>query len=116
MGSENKDNVNEVYEAPVKEEKKKKKKGLLIFLLFFIIFLVLVVGVAGFVGYKFSLIQFDDNETTTIGSNQEFVDDEKIDFSEIDDATGRDFKEILKNWATNGGDKLSDKNVMNILL
>ena len=116
MGSENKNNVNEVYEAPVKEEKKKKKKGLLIFLPFFIIFLVLVVGVAGFVGYKFSLIQFDDNETTTIGSNQEFVDDEKIDFSEIDDATGRDFKEILKNWATNGGDKLSDKNVMNILL
>ena len=26
MGSENKDNVNEVYEAPVKEEKKKKKE------------------------------------------------------------------------------------------
>ena len=35
MGSENKESVNEIYEAPVKEEKKKKKKGLLIFLPFF---------------------------------------------------------------------------------
>jgi LCP family protein required for cell wall assembly len=116
MGSEHKDNMNEVYDVPVKEEKKKKKKGLLIFLPFFIIFLAVVVGVVGFVGYKFSLIEFDDNESTTVDSNKEFVDDEIIDFNEIDDATGRDFREILKNWATNGGEKLSNKNVMNILL
>ena len=116
MGSENKESVNEICEAPVKEEKKKKKKGLLIFLPFFIIFLALVVGVAGFVGYKFSLIQFDDNEKTTIDVNQEFIDDDKIDLSEIDDATGRDFREILKNWATKAGEKMSEKDVLNILL
>lgn len=115
MSSEHKEIINEVCETPVKEEKKKKKKGLLILLPFFIIFLAIVVGVAGFVGYKFSLIEFDD-ENTTIDINKEFIDDETIDFNEIDDATGRDFKEILKNWATNGGEKLSDKNVMNILL
>lgn len=116
MGSEQKEIINEVYDAPVKEEKKKKKKFLFILLPFFIIFLVLVIGVAGFVGYKFSLIEFDDSEKTTIDINQEFVDDDKIDFSEIDDATGRDFREILKNWATKEGEKLSEKDVINILL
>lgn len=116
MGSEHRENINEVCEVPVKEEKKKKKKFLLILLPFFIIFLVIVVGVAGFVGYKFSLIEFDDSEKTTIDIDKEFIDDEKIDFNEIDDATGRDFREILKNWATNGGEKMSEKNVVNILL
>ncbi len=116
MGSEQKEIMNEVCEVPVKEEKKKKKKLLLIFLPFFIIFLALVVGVAGFLGYKFSLIQFDDTESTTIDINKEFIDEEKIDFDEIDDATGHDFREILKNWATKSGEKMSEKNVLNILL
>lgn len=103
-----------VEEVP---EKKKKKKFLIILLPFFIIFLVMVIGVAGFVGYKFSLINIDD-ESTTINPNQEFVEaeEESFDFGEIDDATGRDFKEILKNWATNGGEKMTDKDILNILL
>ena len=103
-----------VEEVP---EKKKKKKFLIILLPFFIIFLVMVIGVAGFVGYKFSLINIDD-ESTTINPNQEFIEaeDESFDFGEIDDATGRDFKEILKNWAINGGEKMTDKDILNILL
>lgn len=118
MGSERKDNINEVYDVPVEKEKKKKKKAIIILLPFLIIFLVLVVGVAGFVGHKFSLINFDENESTTIDQNQEFVEDseESLDFSEFDDATGKDFKEILKNWATKGGEKMKDENVLNILL
>ncbi len=116
MGSEQNNNQNEVYTGPVKTEKKKKKKIIIFLLPFFIIFLAITVAVVGFVGHKFSLIEFDDNETTTIASNQEFVDDDAIDFEEIDDATGRDFKEILKNWATNGGEKMKEKNVLNILL
>ncbi len=98
-------------------EKKKKKKFLIIFLPFFIIFLVMVIGVVGFVGYKFSLINIDD-ESTTINPNQEFIEDkdDSFDFGEIDDATGRDFKEILKNWAINGGEKMTDKDILNILL
>ena len=39
-----------------------------------------------------------------------------IDFAEMDDATGSSFREILKNWATNGGEKMSDKNILNVLL
>lgn len=114
-GENEKVTVEAVEEAP--EEKKKKKKFLIIFLPFFIIFLAIVVGVAGFIGHKFSLINIDE-ESTTIDPTQEFVEDkeESFDFGEIDDATGRDFKEILKNWATNGGEKMIDKDVLNILL
>lgn len=98
------------------QEKKKKKKAVIILLPFLIIFLVLTIGVVGFVGYKFSLINFDNNESTTIDPNKEFIDDESFDFGEIDDATGNDLKEILKNWATNGGTKMKKKNIINILL
>lgn len=116
MNGEDKKITGESFtETPVKE--KKKKKFLIFLLPFFIIFLVMVIGVAGFVGYKFSLINIDD-ENTTIDINQEFIEpeDEKLDFGEIDDATGRDFKEILKNWATNGGEKMKNKDILNILL
>lgn len=117
MSGENKKITEEVVEAAPVKEKKKKKKFLIFLLPFFIIFLVMVIGVAGFVGHKFSLINIDD-ESTTINTNQEFIEaeDDSLDFSEIDDATGKDFKEILKNWATNGGEKMTNKDILNILL
>ncbi len=116
MNENNEKKLDENTEIP--EKKKKKKKILVILLPIFIILLTVVVGVAGFIGYKLSLVEYDDNETTTINPTQEFIEeeDETLDFSEIDDATGRDFKEILKNWATNGGQKMSHKDVLNILL
>lgn len=98
------------------EKKKKKKKVWIILLPFIAVFLAITIGVFGFVGYKFSLVNFDDNEHTTIDPNQEFVDDENLDFGEIGDANGKDLKEILKNWATNGGTKMKKKSVINILL
>ncbi len=117
MSSENKILTEDAAQATPEKEKKKKKKFLIIFLPFFIIFLVIVIGVAGFVGYKFSLINIDD-ESTTINPNQEFIDaeDDNLDFGEFDDATGRDFKEILKNWAIKEGKKMENKDVLNILL
>ena len=102
-----------VEEAP---EEKKKKKGLIILLPFLAVVLALVVGVVGFVGHKFNLINFDSDERTTIDPNQEFINDEDIDFGEIGDARGNDLKEILKNWATNGGKKMKNKDVINVLL
>ena len=117
MSGESKNITEEAVEVAPEKEKKKKKKFLIIFLPFFIIFLVLVIGVAGFVGYKFSLINIDE-ESTTINPNQEFIDaeDDNLDFGEFDDATGRDFKEILKNWAIKEGKKMENKDVLNILL
>ena len=117
MSGESKNITEEAVEVAPEKEKKKKKKFLIIFLPFFIIFLVLVIGVASFVGYKFSLINIDE-ESTTINPNQEFIDaeDDNLDFGEFDDATGRDFKEILKNWAIKEGKKMENKDVLNILL
>ncbi|MBR5544342.1 MAG: LCP family protein [Clostridia bacterium] len=105
-------------EAEMPKDKKKKKKALIILLPILAVFLALVIAVAAFIGHKFSLIDFDDNESTTIDPTQEFVegDDDKFDFGEMDDATGNDFREILKNWATNGGEKMSNRDIINVLL
>ena len=88
-------------ETEVPKDKKKKKKALVILLPILVVFLAVVITVVAFVAHKFSLIQIDD-ESTTINPTQEFIDnaEENIDFGEMDDATGKDFREILKNWAT----------------
>ena len=108
--------VTEETEMP--KDKKKKKKALVILLPILAVFLAFVIAVAAFVAHKFSLIQFDDNESTTINPTQEFIEDDdgKLDFAEMDDATGNDFREILKNWATNGGEKMSNRDIINVLL
>lgn len=115
----------EVEEAEIQPEtttddkkKKRKKKALLILLPILSLILVAVLVVGGFVIHKLGLIEIDKDESTTINPTQDFVEseDETLDFAEMDDATGNDFREILKNWATNGGDKMSNKNIINILL
>lgn len=107
-----------VEQTPEDKKKKRKKKALLILIPIISLILVAVLVVGGFLIKKLGLIEIDDNEPTTINPNQEFVEpeDETLDFAEMDDATGSDFREILKNWATNGGDKMTNKNVINILL
>ena len=109
----------EMTEETAKKEKKpmsKKKKTLVIILCILLAFFLFVGGFAiWYVNDKLNKIDYD-TEQTTIAPNQEFVDDEMIDFAEMDDATGNSFREILKNWATNGGEKMSDKNILNVLL
>lgn len=109
----------EMTEETAKKEKKpmsKKKKTLLIILCILLAFFLFVCGFAiWYVNDKLNKIDYD-TEQTTIAPNQEFVDDEMIDFAEMDDATGSSFREILKNWAINGGEKMSDKNILNVLL
>ncbi len=109
---------NDIIQTPDDEKKKKKKKALLIILPIVALILVIVLVAGGFLIQKLGLINIDKNETTTIDPTQEFSEheDETLDFAEMDDATGNDFREILKNWATNGGDKMSNKNVINVLL
>ena len=102
-----------------KEKRKKRRKG---FFIFFVVFMSLILLIGGtltaFVFSKLGKINYETPEQTTVDTNQEFVEKEedKIEFEGIDDATGNSFREILKNWATNGGKKLSDKSVVNILL
>lgn len=118
----NNDNKKKSTDVQVKPEKKsdKKKKSKKITLIVLLVILFLITALVGFgiwfVNDKLNLIDYD--ESTTIDPNQEFVekDDDKVDFGEIDDATGADFQSILKNWATNGGEKMSSTNVINVLL
>lgn len=109
----------EVTENTSKKEKKpmsKKKKTLVIILCILLAFFLFVGGFAiWYVNDKLNKINYD-TEQTTIAPNQEFIDDETLDFAEMDDATGSSFREILKNWATNGGEKMSNKNILNVLL
>lgn len=114
----NNDNKKKSTDAKVKSDKKKKnKKAALIILSVILVLIIALVGFSIlFVNGKLNLIGYD--ESTTIDTNQEFVekDDDKMSFEEMDDATGSDYKSILKNWATNGGEKMSNKNVINVLL
>lgn len=115
----NEKKVNDIGENTEKKEKKpmsKKKKTLVIILCILLAFFLFVGGFAvWYVNDKLNRIDYD-TEQTTLDPTQEFVDDETVDFAEMDDATGNDYKEILKNWATNKGEKMSNKNVVNVLL
>lgn len=99
-----------------KKPKKSKKKTIIILSVVAVI-LAIVLLVFGFVFKKLMLIEFDDPDDTTINTNQ-FVEQEGENLKphEISDAKGSDMKSILKSWATNKGEKLSNKNVLNILL
>ena len=106
----------EKTENKEKKPMSKKKKSLVIILCILLAFFLFVGGFAiWYVNDKLNKIDYE-TEQTTIDPNQEFVDDETLDFAEMDDATGSTYKEILKNWATNGGEKMSHKNILNVLL
>ncbi len=114
----------EEAEVPKKPKKKKSLKRRILkgFLIFMCIFLSLVLVLAGtatiFIFSKLGKITYDTDEPVKINPNQEFVvpDGEEIDFGLIGDAAGNSMKEYLKNWATNDGKKMWDKNVLNFLL
>lgn len=98
-------------------DKKKKKKKLLAVLIPISILLILVIVVTLFINHKLGLINYGDGLNYTLNTDQSFTEDETIDFGEIDDVTGNTYKDILKNWAlTTDAKKLSDKNVLNVLL
>lgn len=96
------------------KKKKNRKKLLLIIPAFFVVFGIIVTV---FIHHKLSLIKDGEGLDYTLNTNESFTEDETIDFGEIDDVTGNTFKDILKNWAlTADAPKLSNKNIINILL
>ena len=49
--------------------------------------------------------------------NATFMEDENVSYKSMYDITDADsLKDLLKSWATNNGEKLSSKNVINVLL
>ncbi len=108
-------NAEETPETPEtpEDKKKRKKKIILIILLIFLLFLIPIII---FINHKLGLINYDGGLDYTINSDQSFVDDD-VDLGEIGDVSGSDFQEILKKWALNSdAPKMSDKNVLNVLL
>lgn len=94
--------------------KKINKKHLLIIPA---VFLVLLISIAVFINNKFKSVSYGNGLDYTLDTDQSFIDDEAVDFGEIDNATGKDFKEILKNWVlTADAPKISNKKIINVLL
>ena len=121
------DDENEIEEEEDSPQEKKKKslgkrilKGFIIFLCVFLSLVLILMGsVTIFIFSKLGKITYDTEEQVVIDPNQEFIipeGEEDIDFGTIGDAAGNDMREIIKNWATNGGTKMWEKNVLNILL
>lgn len=117
---------NEFEEEDIPKGKKKKSlgkrilKGFIIFISVLLsIVLVLLGSLTIFIFSKLDKITYDTDEPVVIDPNQEFIipeGEEDIDFATIGDAAGNSMREIIKDWATNGGQKMWKKNVMNFLL
>ncbi len=89
-------------------------------LLSIIICLVLVLAAMGgaYVRKILSLINYDDgnvgNPDATFATGEE---EENLNFETMYDIASADsIKDLIKSWATNGGEKLHSKNVINVLL
>lgn len=120
------EDVDDFEEEDSPNGKKKKSLGKRIlkgFIIFTSVFLSIVLLLLGsltiFIFSKLNRITYDSEEKVIIDPNQEFIipeGEEDIDFATIGDAAGNDMREIIKNWATNGGQKMWEKNVLNFLL
>lgn len=100
------------------KDKKKNKKLVTIILIVFLALIVAIVGVVGFyVQNKLNRITIDDS--TTLAYDEPFTSpkqDDVVDFGEINDAVGNDLDSIITDWSTNGGEKMRNSNVINVLL
>ncbi len=101
----------------IKRLSKKKKAALGIVAAFLALVLGTGVFVSLYIRKQLSMLDNDNNQTT--GEQLDFdgaVSDETV-FQPINgdiDATG--FEEGIRRWATNGGEKMSSKNVLNVLV
>lgn len=101
-----------VTDANGKKGKKKHKKATKVVLIVVAVILVLVIAIGIFVARKLNLLNTGGDDYK--GSDA-MVND--INASDIDSITDADsLTALLKEWATNGGDKMKSKYVKNILL
>ena len=99
-------------------KKNKTKKEIVIAVVCGLLGLVLVVsGVAAFfIRSKFNKLNYSDGQNGDPNATF-FYEAENLNFNQISDIENAEsVKEFVKSWATNGGDKLYSKNVINVLL
>ena len=86
---------------------------------FVAVFATLAVSGGIYMYSKVGLIDFDDGfnfDNSHITFEEEIDDKELEDFQKQYDVDASTLKGILQQWATNGGEKLTSKNVINVLL
>ena len=95
---------------------KNKKRNLKILISVFAILIVAVVVVALlYVNNLLNLIGPEDPNNPNNGVEDQIYDEK--DFAEIDGIKdANSLKDLVKKWATNGGEKYSSRNVINVLL
>lgn len=93
-----------------------KKRNLKIFLAVLAALILVVAIVAGFyVNNLLNLIGPDDPDQPNNGVEDELYDENN--FTEMDGITdAASLKDLMKKWATNGGELYSSRNVINVLL
>ncbi len=115
------DGAEEVYSAESTNETgavKKKTKNTVVGILCGLLCLVIVAsGVTVFlVRSKFNKLNYSDGKSGDPDATF-FYEAENLNFNQISDVENAEsVKDFVKSWATNGGDKLYSKNVINVLL
>lgn len=98
-------------EVPAEKPKKKKKRGKIAVLVILLLLLFIIGGFASCLNSWLNKVDYDPGDETMQSS---FVDNEQL--SEIHEEQAADFRSALQGWATNGGEKLSDPDILNVLL
>lgn len=88
-------------------------KKILIILL--AIILIVLIAVGGYIISRLSMIKTNDDIRKPVATKEPIY--EEIDFDMMNDVTdAKSLNEILRKWATNGGQLMSSKNILNFLL
>ena len=97
---------------------KRKLKALLSILICLILVFAAILGAKA--REFLSLIDYNDgkidNGDASIKIESTMADDEDMNFQTINDIQADSIKDLVKTWATNGGEKLQSKSVINVLL
>lgn len=130
---ENKDSSNDekLKETQKDGEKKDKKSwwnrqiefwqtegnvGKKILIVFLTLLLIAVIAVGGYLFSRLGLINTNDDDKKPKTSDQDKIYGD-VNFEMMDDITdAKSLNDMIKKWATNGGEKMSSKNVINFLL
>lgn len=99
--------------------KKNKTKETVIGVLCALLCLVLVVSgvLTFFIRSKLNKLNYSDGNGGNPNITFSYLEEENLNFQNIADIEGAEsVKEMMKAWATNGGDQLYSKNVVNVLL
>ena len=98
---------------------KKKTKEVVIGFLCGLLCLILVVSgvLTFFIRSKLNKLNYSDGNGGNPNVTFSYLEEENLSFQNIADIEGAEsVKELAKSWATNGGDQLYSKNVVNVLL